>query len=375
MAPMGKHMDAKTRALCYFYRHPPRNSGVKPVPYRKIPKLLPVRPRPTRQQVWTAVRTFHLVQKSRGRKKGFRKTTPAEDRCILRAFHKVREPLGSLVESRDVWNELTPALRSKVCLRTVRNRLREKGYAMDEKRAGDDMGEQWRRKRVLFCVKHKKKSQNMWKQTIQGVGDFRFFTFYPKVFKRRHRVKSCKRTYMNQKEKSQTAFQRPRRHIFKRREFKRCSKAKVFGITTSIGTSLTVPCPLHPTACDWIKLLRTRVAPFLAASFPSRSTYTLLLDGETIMRTEEAKEAMKACGVRTLPGWPAHSPDLNPQENVWAWTEKHLRKAEKDTDTLTVFKRRILEITKKYEGKEKLVPSMVERLSLCRKLKGANIGK
>ena len=48
------------------------------------------------------VRTLHLVKKSRGWKKGFRKTTPAEDRCILRAFHKVREPLGSLVESRDV---------------------------------------------------------------------------------------------------------------------------------------------------------------------------------------------------------------------------------------------------------------------------------
>ena len=43
VAPMGKHMDAKTRALCYFYRHPPRNSGVKPVSYRKIPKLLPAR--------------------------------------------------------------------------------------------------------------------------------------------------------------------------------------------------------------------------------------------------------------------------------------------------------------------------------------------
>ena len=117
------------------------------------------------------------------------------------------------------------------------------------------------------------------------------------------------------------------------------------------------------------------MAPFLAAFFPSRSTYTLLLDGETIMSTKEAKEAMQACGVRMLPGWPAHSPDLNPQENVWAWTEKHLRKAEKDTDTLTVFKRRILDITKRYEGKEKLVPPMVERLALCRKLKGANIGK
>ena len=26
---MGKHMDAKTTALCYFYRHPPWQSGVK----------------------------------------------------------------------------------------------------------------------------------------------------------------------------------------------------------------------------------------------------------------------------------------------------------------------------------------------------------
>ena len=94
-----------------------------------------------------------MVKKSRGWKKGFRKTTPAEDRCILRAFYKVRQPLESLVESRDVWNELTPAVRSKVCLRTVRNRLRDKGYAMEEKRAGDDMGEQWRRKRVLFSLK------------------------------------------------------------------------------------------------------------------------------------------------------------------------------------------------------------------------------
>ena len=102
-----------------------------------------------------------------------------------------------------------------------------------------------------------------------------------------------------------------------------------------------------------------------SCGFLSRSTYTLLLDGETIMSTKEAKEAMQVCGVRMLPGWPAHSPDLNPQENVWAWTEKHLRKAEKDTDTLTVFKRRILDITKRYEGKEKLVPSMVERLALC----------
>jgi hypothetical protein len=188
-------------------------------------------------------------------------------------------------------------------------------------------------------------------------------------------VKSCGRTIMHRTEKRKPAFLKPKHHILKRNEFKRCSKAKVFGLTTSIGTSLVVPCTLHPRAEDWIKIVKERVAPFLAQSFPSRRSCTLLLDGESIFHTPEAKEAMQACGVRILPNWPAHSPDLNPQENVWAWTEKRLRKAEKKTDTFSVFKRRIVEVAKQYNGKEKLVPSLVGRMARCLKRRGANIGK
>ena len=73
--------------------------------------------------------------------------------------------------------------------------------------------------------------------------------------------------------------------------------------------------------------------PFLADAFPGRSSYTLLLDGESIMRTPAAKTAMKECGVSLVSPWPPHSPDLNPQENVWAWAEKELRRKEELTDT------------------------------------------
>ena len=35
-----KHMDAATQALCFFYRNPPPESGVKPQAYKAIPKLI-----------------------------------------------------------------------------------------------------------------------------------------------------------------------------------------------------------------------------------------------------------------------------------------------------------------------------------------------
>lgn len=87
----------------------------------------------------------------------------------MRTFFKIRQPLGSSVESRDVWNELPLHFKSKVCLRTVRNRLREKGYVMDEKHTGDDMGDEWRKHRDRFCRRHETKSGLMWANSLQGV--------------------------------------------------------------------------------------------------------------------------------------------------------------------------------------------------------------
>ena len=54
----------------------------------------------------SAVKRFLAVRRVRGRKEGWRKTTPAEDAKILAAFRKVRKPLGSLVEKNGVWKAL-----------------------------------------------------------------------------------------------------------------------------------------------------------------------------------------------------------------------------------------------------------------------------
>jgi hypothetical protein len=93
---MGKHIDEKTKALCYFYRHPPPQSGIQATPYTKIPSLIPCTPRLRVHQVRNAVQTFHLKKKTRGRAKGFRKTTPAEDQLIMRIFFQNSTAIGEL---------------------------------------------------------------------------------------------------------------------------------------------------------------------------------------------------------------------------------------------------------------------------------------
>ena len=109
-------------------------------------------------------------------------------------------------------------------------------------------------------------------------------------------------------------FQKPRKHIFSRKAYKKVQKAKVFGITTSKGQVLTCSVPSHPTAKDFIKLVDKRLGPFLKAAFPERTWKTILLDGESVFHTDEAKAMMRKWHLKALPSWPPHSPDLNPEE-------------------------------------------------------------
>ena len=74
---------------------------MRPQPYKEIAKLIR-RPRMPAGTIRSAVKRFLAVRRVRGRKEGWRKTTPAEDAKILAAFRKVRKPLGSLVEKNDV---------------------------------------------------------------------------------------------------------------------------------------------------------------------------------------------------------------------------------------------------------------------------------
>ena len=66
------------------------------------------------------------------------------------------------MESRDVWKALPATLRGKITARTVANRLREKGYTMKDKLAGDDHGEQWRKQRLQFCRAHQRRAAPQW---------------------------------------------------------------------------------------------------------------------------------------------------------------------------------------------------------------------
>ncbi len=64
-------------------------------------------------------------------------------------------------------------------------------------------------------------------------------------------------------------------------------------------------------------------------AFPQKTSFQILLGGEKLLHGPAAKAAMKEVGISVLPRWPKYSPDLNPQENIWAWAETRLRKNER----------------------------------------------
>ena len=372
---MGKAMSPKQAALCYFYRKPPAGSGAKPQKFVGIPKLVGGKPLLTVSAVKWAVYNFHNKSAPRGRPAGWRKTTKAEDQRIVKSFKKVRQPLGCGVEFQDVLRDLPDALRKKISKKTLGRRLAEKGFTPQEKKAGDDEGELWRQTRLSFAKRHRSKSELQWINRVQAVGDYWEAIFYPPGMKTRHKIKRAPRTIMSKAERNKAAFQKPRRKIFKLAEFKKSArKAKVFGLTTAIGNSLVLPAPLNPTTSDWAKMV-PRIAEFLQGEFPQRTSFTLLLDGEKIFHTDEAKRKMEQHGLRILPDWPPNSPDLNPQENVWSTAKKLLRKAEQKGDTFSVFKRRVIHAATSFPNKDALVPSLHKRMALCIAKKGYNIGK
>ena len=177
---------------------------------------------------------------------------------------------------------------------------------------------------------------------------------------------------MTKAEKKQPAFTRPKKW-FKQSEWRRTIKQKVFGFTTSTGQKLAFLVPVPWCTELWAAEIRNQLKPFLAAVFPGRQNFQIHLDGESILHGPPARAAMEEAGITVLPGWPSYSPDLNPQENVWAWSENRLREIEVDTDTFAQFQAKTLRAVYDYPviSAVKLVAGMGKRFEEVIEAKGA----
>ena len=249
--------------MCYFYRFPPKDSGVCPLSYPRIAQIVRKQDGtpPTAEGVRLAVRDFYREKFQRGRKQGWRKTSAAEDKVLMKTFHKVR-PAGAGVVARDVADALPARLQGQLCLKTIRSRLAEKGYKPEKKLEKSELNQLVRGNKMGFVWEHEYKTAAIGQRYLQGVADLKIYSFYPKSLKLRFFRYNATWTYMTKKEKQNPAFAKPKK-MFSRKEYRKVIKGKVFGMTLSNGQQLLCHVSTPFTAEDFAKLVRQRVGPFL----------------------------------------------------------------------------------------------------------------
>ena len=306
-----------------------------------------------------------------GRPAGSRVTTKAEDKEILKTLKKVRPP-GHGTSARRVHAKLPRGLKKKIGERTVIRRLADQGMTPRKKISKSEQTVKNAKVRLRFAKKHEDKSAQEWKACLQAVADIKEFTWYPSDLRPRMMELRASWTYMTDKESTQQAVLRPKRW-FKKADYNRTKKQKIFGLTTSTGKILAVPCPTPMTAEKFADMVRQKIKPFLKRAFPRKSSWQVLLDGEKIFRAPAAKAALAQTGVQVLPNWPPYSPELNPQENVWPWAENKLRQIEGKRGSFEDFPAACVKAVCAYPDRKKLVASMAERMEECVANKGGTI--
>jgi len=371
--PAVAQMDLANKAICYAMRNPPK--GHSKMPYKDIQKLVCKKDgkKPTTAAMCQAASNFKKVKGMRGRPLGSNKTTKDEDKVLMKTFHKIRPP-GHGITSRALHDALPKKLSKKVGRKTCRRRLAVKGNVPEKKTSKTDPGVTASKRRMAFGRLYENRNAASWKSKLHGAGDFKEFTWYPKSLRKRFNRFRAPWTYMTKAEKKLPLFQRPKRW-FPKKEYQTVKKAKIFGLTTSNGKSIEFLVPTPWDATVWAGLVRTKLGPFLKKCYPTTTSFQILLDGGKLLHAPPAKSAYKEFGIATLPKWPKYSPDLNPQENVWAWAEDKLRELETNDNSFLVFQKLCLKAVGQYPAKEKLIGSMAKRVRMLLERQGAMLPK
>ena len=86
------YMDERNCALAFYYRNPPPMSDARPLPYNDICSLVRKKngKQPSLQAAKQAVANFREPCLKRGRKPGWRKSSPGEDNLILKTMLRLR---------------------------------------------------------------------------------------------------------------------------------------------------------------------------------------------------------------------------------------------------------------------------------------------
>ena len=146
-------------------------------------------------------------------------------------------------------------VRKTIGKRTVARRLADKGYVPEVKINKTDPDVRLAKKREKFGKKYLHWDGDTWKSELQGVADFKDFTYYPPKLRPRFARLRARWTYMNKNEKRKPAFCRPKKW-FPKKHWETTRKQKVFGMTTSTGQSLSFLVPSLWSTEEWAKKIK-----------------------------------------------------------------------------------------------------------------------